>query len=259
MALLLVGILSIPKAFAASGDDEVQQLRKEVEALKSSQKEIQRNVQIIKDILMGKQPPLEDVYISTAGAATLGEATARVTVVEFSDYQCPFCGRYANDTLGKVMDEYVKTGKVRYVFRNFPLEQIHPFAEKAAEAAACAGDQGKYWEAHDRFFKNQSALDAKEMKGHAVVLGLDADRFQQCLESGKYSTRVKSDLAEGQKYNVRGTPAFFFGTEVKDSKLHAVKFLSGALPIDKFKEVIDGLLNPPKEASDKEKGAGGGQ
>ena len=132
------------------------------------------------------------------------------------------------------------------MFRNFPLEQIHPFAEKAAEAAACAGDQGKYWEAHDRFFKNQSALDAKGMAGHAAVLGLDSAKFQDCLTSGKYAAQVKSDVAEGQKYNVRGTPAFFFGTDVKDSKLHAVKFLSGARGI--------GLLR-----RNQEKGGGGGQ
>ena len=258
VALVSAGLLLIPAAFGSS-DDEVQQLRKEVEALRSSQREIQKNVQIIKDILMGKQAPLEDVFISTVGAPDLGEKTAKVTMVEFSDYQCPFCGRYATQTMAQVIDEYVKTGKVHYVFRNFPLEQIHANAEKAAEAAACAGDQGKYWEAHDRFFKNQSALDAKEMKGHAVVLGLDPEKFQQCLDTGKYAAKVKADLAEGQKYNVRGTPAFFFGTEVKDSKLHAVKFLSGAQPIDKFKEVIDGLLNPPKGESDKEKEGGGGQ
>lgn len=145
------------------------------------------------------------------------------------------------------------------MFRNFPLEQIHPFAEKAAEAAACAGDQGKYWEAHDRFFKNQSALDANGMAGPAAVLCLDSAKFQECLSSGKYAEKVKSDIAEEPKYNVRGMPAFFFGTDVKDSNLHAVKFLSGALPYDKFKEVIDGLLNPPKEEGAKEKGGGGGQ
>jgi len=258
VAFVSASLLLIPTAFGSS-DDELRQLRKEVDALRSSQKEIQKNVQIIKDILMGKQAPLEDVFISIAGAPDMGEKTAKVTLVEFSDYQCPFCGRYATQTMSQVLDDYVKTGKVHYVFRNFPLEQIHPFAEKAAEAAACAGDQGKYWEAHDRFFKNQSALDAKGMAGHAAVLGLDSVKFQECLTSGKYAAQVKSDVAEGQKYNVRGTPAFFFGTDVKDSKLHAVKFLTGAVPYDKFKEVIDGLLNPPKEDGSKEKGGGGGQ
>jgi protein-disulfide isomerase len=251
LALSLIFALSIPTAFAG---DDVQELRKEIEALKAGQTEIQKNLQIVKDILMGKQPPLEDVFVNTAGAPMLGEKTAKVTIVEFSDFQCPFCGRYATQTMPQLLDEYVKTGKVRYVFRNFPLDQLHPLAEKAAEASACAGEQGKFWEAHDRFFKNQQALDAKEMQGHAVVLGLDTPKFQQCLESGKYASRVKADLAEGQKYNVRGTPSFFFGTEVKDSKLRAVKFLSGALPIQDFKDVIDNLLDPAKEQEKSRKG-----
>jgi protein-disulfide isomerase len=236
----------------AQTNSEIQSLKKEIEALKANQKDIQKNVQIIKDILMGKQPPLENVFISTEGAPSVGEATAKLTMVEFSDFQCPFCGRYANQTMSQVLDTYVKTGRVRYVFRNFPLEQLHPNAEKAAEAANCAGEQNKFWEAHDRFFKNQSALDSKEMLGHATVLGLDVPKFQQCLDSGKYTAKVKADEAEGQKFGVKGTPTFFFGTvDPKDpTKIHAVKLLSGAVPFDSFKDVIEGLLNPPKLESE---------
>ena len=131
-----------PVAYAQSGND-LSALRKEVEAIKASQAEMQKNIKIIKDIAMGKQPPLEDVYVSTVGAQSTGDAKAKVVLVEFSDYQCPFCGRYANETYSKIADDYVKTGKVKYVLRNFPLEQLHPNAEKAAEAAECAGDQGK--------------------------------------------------------------------------------------------------------------------
>jgi len=169
--------------------------------------------------------------------------------VEFSDYQCPFCGRYANDTYSKIIDGYVKTGKVRYALRNFPLESIHPNAEKAAEAAECAGDQGKYWEMHERLFKNQSQLDAKELPGHAVVLGLDQDKFKQCLDTGKFTAKVKGDAADGAKLNVRGTPTFFIGyPDPKDpSKLNAVKLLSGAQPLTAFTDILDALLNPPKE------------
>lgn len=250
IALLILSAL-IPPACASSAHDDLQELRKEVEALKAGQNEMQKTLQIVKDILLGKQPPLEDVFVSTAGAPSLGKATAKITIVEFSDFQCPFCGRYATQTMPQLLDEYVKTGKVRYVFRNFPLEQVHPSAEKAAEASACAGDQDKFWEAHDRFFKNQQLLDAKQMQAHAAALGLDTVKFQQCLDSGKYASFVKGDIAEGQRYNVRGTPSFFFGTEVKDSKLKAAKFLSGALPYQNFKDVIDGLLNPPNEQAEK--------
>ena len=248
VAFLFVCAFSSPPTFAQTGED-LQALRKDVEALKTGQKEMQKSLQIIKDLLMGKQPPLEDVFITTDGAQALGEKTAKVTMVEFSDYQCPFCRKYATETLSQVIDAYVRTGKVRYVFRNFPLEALHPLAEKAAEAAQCAGEQGKYWEAHDRFFRNQQALDAHGMKSHARELGLDPAKFEECLESGKYAALVKADLAEGQKYGVRGTPTFFFGTESKGSKLNAVKVLSGAEPFSSFKEIIDNLLSPPGETS----------
>jgi len=248
MTLCVAAAVSAPAAYAQSAND-IGSLRKEVEAVKASQAEMQKNIKIIKDILMGKQPPLEGVVVSTVGAQLLGDAKAKVMLVEFSDYQCPFCGRYANDTYSKIIDDYVKTGKVRYALRNFPLEQIHPNAEKAAEAAECAGEQGKYWEMHERLFKNQSQLDAKELPGHAVVLGLDQDKFKQCLDTGKFTAKVKADISDGGKLNVRGTPTFFFGyPDPKDpSKLNAVKLLSGAQPLSAFTDVLDALLNPPKE------------
>lgn len=240
--------VTAPAAFAQSAND-LTTLRKEVEAMKASQTEMQKNIKIIKDILMGKQPPLEDVYVSTVGAQSVGDAKAKVMLVEFSDYQCPFCGKYANETYSKIIDDYVKTGKVRYMLRNFPLEQIHPNAEKAAEAAECAGDQGKYWEMHERLFKNQSQLDAKELPAHALVLGLDQPKFQDCMSTGKFTAKVKTDIADGTKLNVRGTPTFFFGypDEKDPSKLKAVKLLSGAQPLNAFTQILDALLDPPKE------------
>jgi protein-disulfide isomerase len=145
----------------------------------------------------------------------------------------------------------VKTGKVRYVLRNFPLEQLHPNAEKAAEAAECAGDQGKYWEMHSRLFKNQNLLDAKELPAHALVLGLDQDKFKQCVDGGKFTAKVKADQAEGTKLKVTGTPTFFFGyqDEKDPTKVKAMKLLSGAQPLNAFTDIIDNLLNPPKEAA----------
>src|SRR5439155_17461435 len=212
ISAVLIGMFVLAtQSFAQTPAADVQALRKEVEALQAGQKEMQKTLQTVKDILIGKQPPLEDVYVSTDGAMTLGEATAKVVMVEFSDYQCPFCGRHANETFAPLMEQYVKTGKVRYIFKNFPLESIHPLAEKAAEAAECMGEQGKYWEGHERLFKNQQALDVKELPAHALVLGLDVPKFQQCLDSGKYTAKVKADVAEGTKLNVRGTPSFFFG------------------------------------------------
>jgi protein-disulfide isomerase len=107
------------------------------------------------------------VVLSVDGAPSMGNGDAKVTLIEFSDYQCSFCGRHFSQTLPRLMTEYVKTGKVKYVLRDFPLEPIHPLAFKAAEAARCASDQGKYWEMHDRLFSNQQALGPKDLPRHA--------------------------------------------------------------------------------------------
>jgi protein-disulfide isomerase len=257
--LLTIIALSVVNAQSglAQSSDELKALRKEVESLKQGQEAIQKNVQIIKDILSGKQPPLENVSINTDGAPFQGEKSAKVVIVEFSDFQCPFCGRYSTQTYSQVIDEYVKTGKVKYVFRDFPLETIHPLALKAAEASRCAGEQGKFWEMRDRLFKNQQALDAKEMLGHATVLELNVPKFQQCLDSDKYAADVKKDAAEGQKLGVKGTPSFFFGfADAKDpSKMKAVSMFSGAQPLTAFKDALDKLLNPSKEEKPKSAGS----
>jgi protein-disulfide isomerase len=249
VAALIAGALTLSPTLGQSTDEELRGLRKDMEALKASQAEMQKNLQIVKDILMGKQPPMEDVSISTAGGQSLGDAKAKVMLVEFTDYQCPYCGRYGNDTFSKLIDGYVKTGKVRYTIRNFPIQQLHPLAEKAAEAAECAGDQGRYWEMHERLFKNQHALDVKELPGHARALGLDPVKFQQCIDSGQFTAKVMADVADGTKLKVSGTPMFYFGyPDDKDpSKLRAVKLLSGAQPLSAFTDILEALLNPPKQ------------
>jgi protein-disulfide isomerase len=178
-------------------------------------------------------------------APFLGERNAKVTLVEFSDYQCPFCGRHFAQAWPRIVTEYVRTGKVKYVFRNFPIESIHPKAFKAAAAAHCAGDQGKYWEMHDRLFANQAALDPADLTSHAGAVGLDVPAFQRCLDTGKYAGSIRADLADGQEAGVTGTPSFFLGlTEPNASTLTAVSRIVGARPYPVFKEAIEGLLSP---------------
>lgn len=189
-----------------------------------------------------------EILISVAGAPSLGDKNAKVTMIEFSDYQCPRSSEYFNWTMREIVNDYVKTGKLRYVFRDFPIESIHPLAMKAAEGAYCAGEQGKYWEMHDRFFRNQMSIEVKILPLHAKMLGLDVPKFQQCLDSGKYAAKVRESVADGEKAGVRGTPAFFLGlTDPKESKLKGVTFVNGAQPYTIFKEAIDKLLSPPKE------------
>jgi protein-disulfide isomerase len=139
--------------------------------------------------------------------------------------------------------EYIKTGKMRYAVRDFPLEAIHPHAFKAAEATHCAGEQGRYWEMHDRLFAHQRALGPDDLSGHAQALGLDAAKFQACLQSGRHAARIRRDLAEGLKAGARGTPNFFLAVqEPSASGIRVVKVLRGALPFGQFKAAIDEVL-----------------
>ena len=162
-----------------------------------------------------------------------GDPNAPVTLIEFSDFQCPFCSRHVSQTAPLIEDQYVKTGLVKHVFKNFPLTSIHPQAEKAAEAAECAGAQNQYWAMHDKLFALQQAwagkTDAPEtFKQYAADLGLDTAAFNTCLDSGQFSAKINKTLAEGAQRGVTGTPAFFINTW----------FVSGAQPFEVFQQTI---------------------
>lgn len=154
-----------------------------------------------------------------------GPDDAKVTIITFSDFECPFCGR-AKDTVDQVMQAYA--GKVRLVFRQFPLS-FHPHAAKSAEASLCANEQGKFWEYHDELFKNQKSLEVPQLKEHAKSVGLEAAKFDSCLDGNKFADQVKEDLEAGKTAGVSGTPAFF---------VNGI-FISGAQPFDAFKRIID--------------------
>ncbi len=168
--------------------------------------------------------PVERIAVEAKGPSR-GPEDAKVTIVEFSDFECPFCSK-AHDTVEKVMAAY--PGKLRLVFRQFPLP-FHPHAAKAAAAALCAHEQGKFWELHDALFTNQKALEADQVKGYAKALGLDEAKFAQCLDGGQTSKTVEADAAAGKEAGVEGTPAFF---------INGI-FLSGAQPEEEFKRIID--------------------
>jgi len=251
MALVAVGLIAGPVAgWAQSSDEDIKALRKEVQDLKTGQDAMQKDIAAIKDMLTPKKPaPFKGADLTIDGDPSMGNKDAKVTLIEFSDYQCPFCGRNFQQTFPQIVTDYVKTGKVKYVFHDFPLEQLHPNAFKAAEAARCAGEQGKYWEMHDKLFANQKALDAKNLPDYAKAVGVDPDKFQACLTAEKDTAKIRAELDAGAKAGVTGTPAFFLGlTDANgDGKVHATKFISGAQPYTAFKAAIDELLAPPKE------------
>jgi protein-disulfide isomerase len=233
-----------------STNDELKALHKEVEQLRQGQEAMQKDITAIKERLIPKPPPpFKGADVPLSGDAIMGSKDAKVTMVEFTDYQCPFCGRNFHQTWPQIVKNYVATGKVRYVLHDYPLVQLHPNAFNAAVAARCAGEQGKYWPMHDKLFSNQTALDAKNLPDYAKQIGLDVNQFQSCLDTGTEAANVRADMAAGQKLGVTGTPGFFLGlTDPKDpSVLKAAKMISGAQPYTVFKETIDGLLAPPKQ------------
>ena len=247
-------LLSVGTTQAQSDDPAA--LRKEIDSLKAGQQAIQKELGEIKKLLQAQRPqprqnrrePFKPTDISIKGAPFLGRPNAKVTMVEFTDYQCPFCRRHFTQVLPEIQKQYVATGKVKYVMRQFPLVSIHPRATKASEAALCAGDQGKYWQVHQRIFGAQRKLSDDDLRAHAEAEGLNLSQFDGCLTNGKYNEQVKADTSEGSKAGVQGTPSFFLGlTDPADpNKIRAVEFIRGAQGLPAFQAKIDALLNGKK-------------
>src|SRR6266850_1162402 len=167
--------------------------------------------------------------IETAGFPSRGSAAAPVTIIEFSDFECPYCGGLF-PTLKQVENNYAD--KIRIVYRQFPLTNIHPHAQKAAEASLCAFEQQHFWEFHDSMFGNQRELSVPDLKQRAVNLKLDAAKFNECLDSGREAAAIQVDMQEGARAGVTGTPALFING----------RLLSGNQPYSGIKEVVDDEL-----------------
>ena len=202
-----------------------------------------------------KEPPPESpvrLFIALDGAPAMGDAKAQVAIVEFADYQCPYCIRHATQVLPSLVSDYVNTGKVRYFFKDLPVEFVHSQAFKEAEAARCAGEQGKYWEMHNRLFlANQPSGVVNELPAYALALNLDLARFQRCLDNGTSAAQIRKDIQDAKQYRVQGTPTFFVGTpDSEGSGIHAVTMLYGAQAYPVFKKTLDQMLLPAPAAQD---------
>jgi len=168
--------------------------------------------------------------------AILGDADAPITLIEFGDYQCSFCTRFFNETEPELIEKYVKTGKMKIVFRDLPINGRE--SQKAAEAAECAGDQGKYWEFHDKLFSERRGYNVgvfveENLKRFAKDLGLDEELFDQCYDSGKFKREIAKDAQDASRLGVRGTPNFFLNG----------RQIVGAQPLSVFESLIEELLN----------------
>jgi protein-disulfide isomerase len=177
-------------------------------------------------------PPIVRVAVSIEGAPVRGAAQAPVTLVEFSDFHCPFCKR-AQATLKQILDRY--PGKVRHVFRDFPVDGLHPQARQAAEAARCAHDQGKFWEYHDVLFTSPPGATSDDLRRFAEQTGLAVQVFEHCILTGTHRVTVQQDLDEGTRLGVTGTPTFFING----------RLLTGAQPLEAFARIIEDELSRP--------------
>jgi protein-disulfide isomerase len=218
---------------------EIGELKTQLEDLQDQVKALSEQVAKLSQGQGGgetKPQEPERVEVSIDDDPVLGQADAPVVIVEFSDFQCPYCKRFIEQTMPQLKREYIDTGKVKLVFRDFPLS-FHQNAALAAEAAQCAYEQDSYWEMHDRIFAGQGewsgSSEAKEIFiGYAEELGLDRARFRECLDSGRYKEEVQQDFKDGASYGVGGTPTFFING----------RKLVGAQPFSAFQQVIEDEL-----------------
>lgn len=245
-------IVAATPAFAQDNQTraDIEQLKKDVESLKKVQKAIITELRILHDQINGGSdnqspaPQTVDLPIDIANVPHMGADDAKIAVVEFSDFECPYCGRHFESTFPKIANDYVKTGKLLYVIRDFPIAQLHPHALKAAEAGRCAADQGKFWPMHDMLFSNQEHLEAADLLSYAALIGLDKNLFQQCLQSGAHTQDVQQAIKYGVSLGLNATPTFFIGRIDKDrGTIRAVTELAGAYPYSIFKQKLDELLS----------------
>jgi len=197
-------------------------------------------LKILENQLPTKQPSIP-LKISTDNDPTIGNPNAPITIIEFSDFQCPFCARFHVETLPLIMNEYINEGQVKLVFRDFPIQSIHPNALPASFASECANDQGEFKEMHDKLFENQKKWSNQNLDNvmitfnqYASEIGLEQEIFDSCLKNGKHIEEIQKDLEEGRIYGITGTPGFFIGNE----QVGFVE-LKGAQPFENFKKVID--------------------
>jgi len=176
------------------------------------------------------------------GGFSVGKENAPLVLVEYTDYQCPFCQRYHNDSFAQIKTNFVDTGKVRYVSRDFPLP-FHENARRGATAARCAAEQGKFWELRHTMIVNADQLQADKLGGYAKSASLDVPKFQACVDSDKFKAAIDKDIAEGTAAGINGTPSFVLG-RIENGKLQGVRMV-GAMPYQQFEAKIQEMLKQP--------------
>jgi protein-disulfide isomerase len=249
--LLGLGLSAVAPAQGQDRNKEMQEkisaLQQNVRAIEEEQQRMSAQLDELKKMLQassGPQPhPEAPATVALHGEPVEGDSAARVAIIEYADFECPYCGQYARDVYPQIVKNYISTGKIKYFYRDLPLS-IHSHAMIAAQAARCARDQGKFWEMHDSLFANQAALTEKDMLNRAQSLGIDLTQLTQCLSSQKYSDEVRKSATEAlSTMGIQGTPMFFLGMIQENGNVVKVgKVIMGAYPYEIFKADLDELL-----------------
>lgn len=224
---------------ACAQSQEVETLRRELEALKLQQAQLAEELRRLQQA-MG----VRSAALSLGTAPSRGRADAPLVLVEFSDYECPFCIRHFTQTMPELEREYISTGKLRYVFMDFPIDQLHPAALKAHEAARCSGEQGKFWDLHQRLFSPAGTHGESRLKQLASEVGLDRAKFDACLDSGRMQAPVRESVDRATQLGADGTPQMYLGVADASGSFRIIRSIRGAVPFAQMKQVIDALLAP---------------
>lgn len=185
------------------------------------------------------QVPTKPINIS--GNPTKGSEVAPIALIEYTDFECPYCATVANGSLRQLATEYVQTGKVLFIVKNLPLP-MHLMAPRASVMALCAGEQGKFWEMHDALFTRNARLTEPDLQGLGSQIGLDRAVYQTCLDSDRPQTLITADKAEAAEFGIKSTPTFVFGRLQRDGQVKATDVLRGAQSIEELRAVLNRLL-----------------
>ncbi len=236
---ILAGALAalvLVAAPACAQSSEVEALRREIADLREDLASLRAS--------LGRPRPI----ISLGDGPTKGNPDALVALIEYSDYECPFCLRHSRETMPLIEKSYIQTGRVIYGFRDYPIDSLHPQAIRAHEAVRCGGDQGKYWEMHTGMFGQPSAHTPEALEAKAAQAGLDLETFRACMASGKHTTAIRQSVAEIEGFGANGTPAFFIGiVDRATGQVKITRAITGALPYAQFAQALEAALSQAQQ------------
>lgn len=236
-------------------------LQEQIDDLKRTQQRILGELEAVRNLLQQQGGRIETparpetvqpkvISLNVNGEPFRGESRAKVALVEFSDFDCSYCAKYAREIYPRIEKAYIRTGKVRYLFRDLP-ESVDSTSFLKARAARCAGEQGKFWEMHDRFFGSNAEAEGNDMATHARALGLDVEKFNACLSGGRYAQSIRMSMVSAKRHAIYGTPGFMIGTVSEDGKfIWATKVLVGGESFEAIQTELDQVLatvTPPAE------------